>query len=110
MLVPPELPTVGPEIHADDQLAIEGENCSLTRGEFSVQISAAPVVDNDGHHAAQLAIRRQQAGTHDRVGPYVLPFRGRERFRFEQHRFPPSLIPAGGHRCAQAAGIPRLVR
>jgi signal transduction histidine kinase len=49
-----ELPTVHAELQVGDRVAIEGENCSLVRGDVSIQISAAPVVDNDGHHAVLL--------------------------------------------------------
>jgi signal transduction histidine kinase len=48
------LPTVDAGVHIGDQLAIEGEDCSLTRGDFFIQIGTAPVVDNDGHHSAVL--------------------------------------------------------
>jgi signal transduction histidine kinase len=46
-----ELPAVDAEVRAGDRLAIEGENCSLVRGAFSIQIGTAPVVDNDGRHS-----------------------------------------------------------
>jgi signal transduction histidine kinase len=49
-----ELPMVTAELQVGDWLAIEGTNCSLIRGDVSIQISAAPVVDNDGHHPALL--------------------------------------------------------
>jgi len=49
-----ELPAVDAEIHAGDQLSIEGKNCSLVRGSESIQIGTAPVVDDDGHHPALL--------------------------------------------------------
>jgi len=49
-----ELPAVDAELQVGDRVAIEGKNCSLIRGDVSIQISAAPVVDNDGHHPALL--------------------------------------------------------
>lgn len=47
-----ELPSLNVETHVGDRLVIEGENCSLVRGEGGVRLGSAPVVDNDGHHAA----------------------------------------------------------
>jgi signal transduction histidine kinase len=49
-----ELPTVDAELRAGDRLAIKGKNSSLIRGDFSIQIDTAPVVDNDGHHPANM--------------------------------------------------------
>ncbi len=49
-----ELPAVDAGVRVGNRLAIEGENCSLTHGDFSIQIGTAPVVDNDGHHPAYL--------------------------------------------------------
>ncbi|HTB84162.1 MAG TPA: ATP-binding protein [Candidatus Sulfotelmatobacter sp.] len=49
-----EVPTVDVEVHVGDRLAIEGEKCSLTSGNFCIQIGTAPVVDNDGHHPSLL--------------------------------------------------------
>lgn len=47
-----ELPKVDAQLHAGDRLVIIGENSSLTRDDFSIQVGTAPVVDNDGHHSS----------------------------------------------------------
>ena len=49
-----ELPALDAGVSVGDRLVIEGENCSLIRGDYFVQIGTAPVVDADGHHVALL--------------------------------------------------------
>ncbi len=48
-----ELGADQPKILPGEKIRIEGKNCLLHRRDMGVEISAVPVVDNDGHHGAQ---------------------------------------------------------
>lgn len=46
-----ELPTLPAELKPGDQVVIQGTNCMLGRGPFSIQIGTTAVVDIDGNHS-----------------------------------------------------------
>ena len=47
-----EVPILDPAIQAGDEVVVTGTHCAVTRSAFGVQLGTAPVVSNDGHHAA----------------------------------------------------------
>ncbi len=61
-----ELPDWDERVRPGDRVSIHGENSTLTRGEFGVQIGTAPVVEVDGLHPPTLRSGRVylEAGRH----------------------------------------------
>ena len=49
-----EVPGNAPEFHPGDRVEIAADHCAVTRSCFGLQLGTAPVVNNEGHHAATL--------------------------------------------------------
>jgi len=49
-----ELPAINSSVCVGEWLAVEGDNCALTRSGFGIQVGTAPVVNNDGDHPPYL--------------------------------------------------------
>ena len=47
-----ELPSLNPVTRVGDRVAVEGNNCPLTRTRYGIQAAAGAVVENDGIHSA----------------------------------------------------------
>lgn len=47
-----ELPPLSHEVGVGDWLSVVGNHCPLTRARYGIQVGTAPIVDNDGAHAA----------------------------------------------------------
>lgn len=48
-----EIPSITGPMHVGDRVAVEGEQCMLTRTRFYTRIDTTPAVDNDGTHSKQ---------------------------------------------------------
>jgi signal transduction histidine kinase len=47
-----EVPALDETIQVGERVAVRANHCALTRSRFVIQLGTAPVVNNDGHHAA----------------------------------------------------------
>lgn len=47
-----EVPSVSPDLHPGDPVIIKATNCQVSRGQDSIRLGTAPLVDIDGSHTA----------------------------------------------------------